>query len=178
MNYMSKNCKYSNTNNNSKKDEAFCPTIIRCNSSTATTTIPAGSTASSDLITVNLNTCNIDNPCNKVDFSANITFPAALTGGSLSFQLFRSTFCNINNATAIGPAWIYSVPAGTTNFVSFSLCDCGIVNTNCNCNCNYDNDNFVYFVRVTPTDVVGASILITNPTIAATSTCNTNPCCC
>ena len=181
MNYMSKCSKSASCTSNtscSKKHEHCCPTVIKCNVNTTTTSLTSTSTTALDLVTVNVNTCNIDNPCSKIDFAANIAFPTD-AAGTLTFQLFKAPFCNLNNATAVGPAWTVTGVAGTTTATSFTTCDCNANNNfcNCRCNCNYDNDCSIYFIRVTPAITAG-TVTLTNPTIGVISTCNTNPCCC
>lgn len=165
----------SNYSNKDKKHDC-CPTVVKCNTNSTATSLPVGSTTPATIATVDLNACNLKNPCTKIDFAANIAVAAA-GALSLTFQVFKAPCSNLNNRVAVGSPFTYTntFAAASSVIVNYSVCDC---NNNCNCNCNSCcKDCFVYTVVVTPITVTAATT-ISNATLGLVSTCSTSDCCC
>ncbi|MBU3100439.1 MULTISPECIES: DUF4489 domain-containing protein [Clostridium] len=153
-------CKKEKEDNHKKEKEAEF--LLKCKTGfpvTIPSTLPTPT--SFTLNTLNLKTEHFCNPCIKFEFASNIvTIGAEVT---LDFQIFKQ--CRKQTtATALGPVWTFSRPAGTTGSDAFTfiVCDCDCDSDSCFDEC------CTYTVVVTVTeDGAAGTTVINNPTFSA-----------
>ncbi len=151
------------------REDKHNQTIIRCGTP-ATATIPAGAATpvrTFPVGSVTVNTSCLCDPCIKLEYASNLV--ATGFTGTVSFQVYR--LCG-SQATpvAIGPAWIFSIPAATpitaTTTFSFFVCDCDSCFRDC---CTYS-------VVATPTTATVGTLNINNATLGVIAASRANCC--